>query len=191
MKLLGTPASPFTRRVRIIAAELGEPIEWVDSSTEAGQAELRALSPIWKVPVAVIDGRTVFDSRGITDWLIATRGYGELAPPRDAWRERNLLQAVDETMMSMIQVFYLRRDGIAVEGNPFAQRQFDRTDAIFGWLARELTPRSFGLPELSLICALDWMDFRKTYPTERAQALAPIRAAWADRPSVATTRPHA
>ncbi|HEX3759009.1 MAG TPA: glutathione S-transferase family protein [Kofleriaceae bacterium] len=191
MKLLGTPASPFTRRVRIVAAELGEPIEWVDSSTEAGQAELRALSPIWKVPVAVVGGRTVFDSRAIVDWLIATRGYGELAPPGDAWRERNLLNAVDESMMSIIQVFYLRRDRIAVEGNPFAQRQLDRTDAIFAWLARELTPRSFGLAELSLICALDWMDFRKTYPTERAAALAPIRAAWAERPSVVATRPHA
>jgi glutathione S-transferase len=191
MKLLGTSASPFTRRVRIVAAELGEPVEWVDSSTEAGQAELRALSPIWKVPVAVVDGRTVFDSRAIMDWLIATRGYGELAPPRDAWRERNLITAVDETMMSIIQVFYLRRDGIAVEGNPFAQRQLDRTDAIFAWLGRELTPRSFGLAELSLICALDWMDFRKTYPTERASALAPIRAAWAGRPSVVATRPNA
>lgn len=191
MKLLGTSASPFTRRVRIVAAELGEPVEWVDSSTEAGQAELRALSPIWKVPVAVVDGRTVFDSRVIMDWLIATRGHGELAPPRDAWRERNLLNAIDESMMSIIQVFYLRRDGIAVDGNPFAQRQLDRTDAIFAWLAHELTPRSFGLPELSLICALDWMDFRKTYPTERASALAPIRAAWAERPSVVATRPHA
>jgi len=49
----------------------------------------------------------------------------------------------------------------------------------------------YGLAEASLICALDWMDFRKTYPTERATALAPIRAAWADRPSVAATRPHA
>jgi glutathione S-transferase len=191
MKLLGTPASPFTRRVRIVAAELGEPVDWVDTATDAGQAVLRELSPIWKVPVAIVDGRTLFDSQVIIDWLLATRGYGGLAPPRDAWRQRNLLTAIAETLNSTIQVFYLRRDGIAVEGNPFAQRQFDRTDTIFAWLARELTPDAFGLAEASLICALDWMDFRKTYPTERAAALAPIRAAWADRPSVAATRPHA
>jgi hypothetical protein len=35
------------------------------------------------------------------------------------------------------------------------------------------------------------MDFRKSYPTERAAGLLPVRAAWADRPSIATTRPHA
>jgi len=191
MKLLGTPASPFTRRVRIVAAELGEPIEWVDASTDAGQAEMRALSPIWKIPIAVVDGRTLYDSQVIIDWLTATRGWGGLAPPRDAWHQRNVLNAIAETLNSLIQVFYLRRDGIPIEGNPFAQRQFDRTDAIFTWLARELTPATFGLAEASLICALDWMDFRKTYPTERATALAPIRAAWAERPSVAATRPHA
>ena len=190
MKLLGTPASPFTRRARIIAAEVGEPIEWVDTAAEAGQAALRELSPIRKVPVAVIDGRTLFDSRVIGDWLVTTRGHGGLTPPRDPWRERNLVNAVDEAIGSVIQVFYLRRDGIAIDGNAFAQRQFDRADAIFAWLGEELSPGDFGLPQVSVICALDWMDFRGTYPTERAAALAPIRAAWRERPSIVATRPH-
>lgn len=190
MKLFGTTTSPFTRRVRIVAAELDEPIEWVDTATDAGQAALRDLSPIRKVPVAIVDGRTLFDSRVIADWLTTTRGHGGLAPPRDRWRELNLVTAVDEAIGSMIQLFYLRRDGIAIDGNVFAQRQLDRTDAIFAWLGRELTPRSFGLAEASVICALDWMDFRRTYPTERAAALAPIREAWRDRPSLVATRPH-
>jgi glutathione S-transferase len=191
MKLFGTTASPYTRRVRIVAAEVGEPIDWVDTAAEPGQAALRELSPIRKVPVAIVDGRTLFDSRVIGDWLTATRGHGGLAPPRDAWRERNLVNAVDEAIGSVIQVFYLRRDGIAIDGNAFAQRQIDRADAIFAWLGEELSAVDFGLPELSVICALDWMDFRSSYPTERAAQLAPIRAAWRDRPSIATTRPHA
>jgi len=190
MKLFGTTTSPFTRRVRIVAAEVGEPIEWVDTAAEAGQAALRELSPIHKVPVAIIDGRTLFDSRVIGDWLVTTRGHGGLAPPRDPWRERNLVNAVDEAIGSMIQLFYLRRDGIAIDGNVFAQRQQGRTDAIFGWLGEELAAGDFGLPQLSVICALDWMEFRKTYPIERASALAPVRAAWSDRPSIAATRPH-
>jgi len=190
MKLFGTTTSPYTRRVRIVAAELGEPIEWVDTAVEAGQAALRELSPIRKVPIAVVDGRTVFDSRLIVDWLIETRGHGELTPPRDRWHERQLVNAVDEALGSIIQVFYLRREGLPVEGNPFAQRQLDRTDAIFSWLAAQLTPGPFGLAEVSVICALDWMDFRKQWPTERASGLAALRAAWRDRPSVAQTPPH-
>lgn len=190
MKLFGTTTSPFTRRVRILAAEVGEPIEWVDTAAEAGQAALREVSPIRKVPVAIVDDRTLFDSRVIGDWLVITRGHGGLAPPRDPWRERNLVNAVDEAIGSVIQLFYLRRDGIAIDGNAFAQRQLGRTDAIFEWLGKELSAGDFGLPQLSVICALDWMEFRGTYPTERAAALAPIRAAWRDRPSIAATRPH-
>jgi hypothetical protein len=71
----------------------------------------------------------------------------------------------------------------------FAQRQVDRVDAIFAWLPAQLTG-GFGLAEASVICALDWMDFRKTYPTERAPGLGAIRDAWRDRPSVVQTRPH-
>src|SRR5215467_12949104 len=166
MKLFGTTPSPFTRRARIVAAELGEPIEWVDTATDDGQAALREISPIRKVPVALVDGRTLFDSRVIVDWLTTTRGHGGLTPPRDGWHERNVVNAIDEALGSLIQLFYLRRDGIAIDGNVFAQRQLDRVDAILGWLPAQLNG-GFGLAEVSVICALDWMDFRTMYPTER------------------------
>jgi len=132
----------------------------------------------------------VFDSRTIVDWLTTTRGWGEITPPRDPWREANALHAIDAAIDSMIQLFYLRRDGIAIDGNVFANRHTERTDAIFAWLAGELAPQRFGLAELSAICALDWMEFRKAYPIERAAALEPMRAAWRDRPSIVATMPR-
>jgi len=90
-----------------------------------------------------------------------------------------------------MQVFYLRRDGIAIDGTVFAERQLARVDAIFAWLATQLAPRErLGLVELSAICALDWMDFRRAYPTERAGALGWLRAAWREHPSLVATRPH-
>ena len=97
----------------------------------------------------------------------------------------------------MIQLFYLRRDGVAIDGTPYAKRQLDRADAIYTWLATQLQPDGksftdrFGVPEISVCASLDWMDFRNTYPTERAAGLATLRAAWRDRPSMAATRPHA
>lgn len=191
MKLYGTVTSPFTRRVRIVAAELGEPIEWVDTATEAGQATLREVSPIRKVPIAVVDGRTVFDSHAIVAWLITTRGHGTIAPPSDPWHERNVIHAVDAAIDSLIQLFYLRRDGVSVDDTPFAKRHMERTDAIMQWLGTRVPADQLGLAQISVICALDWMDLRKTYPTERAVGLAPIRAAWADRPSIVASRPLA
>jgi len=188
MKLYGSGTSPFARKVRIVAAELGEPIDWVDTATSAGAAEHRAIAPIRKVPVAIIDGRTIFDSRVIIDYLITTRGYGALTPPRDIWHERNVLSAIDATMDSLIQVLGLARDGAAAAAYAgYARRQRDRTESILGWLSDKLSAEHFGLPEATAICALDWIDFRQMYPT--GDALAAVRAAWRDRSSVATTRP--
>ena len=191
MKLYGTTTSPFVRRVRVVAAEVGEPVDRIDTATDAGMAQLREVSPIRKVPVAVVDGRTLYDSRVIIDWLTTTRGWGGVQPPRDRWREQNLLNAIDGALDSVIQLFYLRRDGVSVDGTPYAQRQLDRTDAIFAWLAKELSPEAFALPEISVCCALDWMDFRNVYPTDRASGLNAVRAALRERPSMVATRPHA
>jgi glutathione S-transferase len=192
VKLYGTTTSPFVRRVRVIAAECGEPVELVDTAPPAGQAALREVSPIRKVPVAELPGgRVLFDSRAILDWLDGERGWrARLAPGRDPWLDANLVNAVDGALDAIIQLFYLRRDGVAIDGTPYATRQLDRADAIFGWLAGKLSTTQLGLPEVSACCALDWMDFRASYPTERAAGLNPLRAAWRERPSLAATRPH-
>ena len=197
MKLYGTTTSPFVRRVRVVAAEVGVEIERVDTAGEAGMAALREVTPIRKVPVAVADGTTLFDSRVIIDWITTTHGHGALRVAGDRWHEANLVNALDAALDAVIQLFYLRRDGIAIDGTPYATRQLERADAIFTWLGTQLAPdrRGFGaglgLPEITLVCALDWMDFRKAYPTERAAGVESVRAAWAEHPSLAATRPHA
>ena len=193
VKLYGTTTSPFVRRVRIVAAEVGIPLELVNTAADAGQAALRAVSPIAKVPVAVLGGRTLFDSRVIIDYLTTVNGWGERTPPRDRWREANLVNAIDGALESAIQVFYLRRDGVPVDGLAFAARQRERIAAIFAWLATQLAvPTTFdtglGLAEISLACTLDWMDFRETYPT--GDAFAALRAGWGERASLAASRPH-
>jgi len=207
MKLYGTTTSPFVRRVRVVAIEVGEPIDRIDTAPDAGQAELREVSPIRKVPVAQIDDRVIYDSRTIIEYLTFKHGWGELQPARDRWRESNLINAIDDALLSIVQVFYLKRDGVAIDGTPYATRQIERADAIFAWLGKQLDedrrsfqptglpranrPGGFGLAELSLVCALDWMDFRKTYPTEKLTALAGVREVWSQRPSIVATKPVA
>ncbi|MEO8698667.1 MAG: glutathione S-transferase family protein [Kofleriaceae bacterium] len=195
MKLYGTTGSPFVRRVRVVAAEVGEPVDLVLTANDVGQAALREVSPIRKVPVAIIDGKTLFDSRVIIEYLTLTRGWGTMAPPRDRWRELNLVNAIDSALDSVIQLFYLKRDNLTADNNhAFGRRQIERADSIFTWLAAQLADdrtfeSGFGLAEISAICALDWMEFRDQYAT--ADRLASLRAAWALRPSLASTKPHA
>jgi glutathione S-transferase len=196
MKLFGTTTSPYVRRVRVVADETGQEIELINTATDAGQAKLREVSPIRKVPVAVMDGRMLYDSHVINDWVLATRGWHDLAPPRDPWQQHNIVNAIDSALDSAVQVFYLKRDGIAVDGSIYATRQFERVDAIFAWLAtqvvdgRSFGARGFGLAELALVTTLDWMDFRNTYATQRHGVLNALRATWHDRASLAATRPH-
>jgi len=76
----------------------------------------------------------------------------------------------------------------------FEKRQLDRADAIFAWLATRVAEGTFsgdfGYAELSLICGLDWMEFRKAYPIERAAGVESVRTRWRDRPSLVSTRPR-
>ena len=195
MKLYGTTTSPFVRRVRIVAAEIGTHLELINTATDDGQALLRKVSPIWKVPVAEVDGRLLYDSRVIIDWLTTTHGWGRLAPPHDRWAQANLLNAIDGALESCIQVFYLRRDGIDIAKIPYAQKNLERARAIFDWLGSELQAGHFGreagLAEISLVCALDWMEFREAFPVASLGGrFDGVRAHLAARDSFVATRPH-
>lgn len=195
MKLYGTTTSPFVRRVRVVAAELGVEHAWVNTAHDDGQAQLKAISPIWKVPVAEIDGRTIYDSRVIIDWLTTTRGWGPLRQPRDRWKDQNVMNAIDGALESAIQLFYLQREGLDPMKIPFGPRQVERIGAIFEWLADELPAhdpaRGLGVAELSLLCTLDWMDFRKVYATEQlAEDFGALRETLGARASIAATRPY-
>ena len=194
MKLYGSLTSPFVRKVRIVAAELGEPIDFVDAMVEPGLSALKAASPIWKIPVAELDGRTIYDSRAIVAWLTSTRGYGPLAPPRDPVVASNQQSAIDAILDSAIPVFYLKRDGVDVEPLAFAKRQLERVKSILDWIGAEAAGgrfgRELGVNEIALLCALDWLDLRAMYPTARHDAtLGAFRRAQRSRPSFVSTAP--
>jgi glutathione S-transferase len=193
MKLYGTTTSPFVRRIRVIAAEVGEPVELVNTAGDAGQRVLSEVSPIRKVPVAQFGDRLVYDSQRIAEWLIGERGWGALARPADDWEERNLVNALDEALLSVVQVFFMRRDGVTgTEGSVFEQRQWERADAVYAWAKAQLRTDVLGVPEISVVCALDWMELRpqwQKYATERA-GLEHVRAAFRARSSLASTVPR-
>jgi glutathione S-transferase len=192
MLLYGSYTSPFVRRVRIVAAELGEPVELVDTSTSEGQETLSRVHPLWKVPVAVIDGETWFDSRVICDRLMALRGPGPLRVGGGV-DDINLRTVADGVLDSAINWFYLvRRDGADVD-LPYLRKQRLRVDASLEWLAERCPDPSLGLglTEIALVTALDWLAFRDVWPVARHPVLGPFAAAWATRPSFLETMPVA
>jgi glutathione S-transferase len=199
MKLYGSTTSPFVRRVRIVLAEIGVPTSLTIVNTKETEGILRAVTPLWKMPVAEVDGQTIFDSRVIIDYLLARHAHPTIATHggEPTVRESNVRSVIDGALEAAIFVFYLRRDGADVDRMPYALKQVERVHSALAWVEAQLdetarlggTGDAIALPELALATALDWMDFRATYETSQHPRLQPFRARFAARPSFAATAP--
>jgi glutathione S-transferase len=197
VKLYGTKHSPFVRRVRIVAQEVGAPIELVDVSTDEGQSQLRAVTPLWKMPVAEVDTTVLLDSHVIIEWLLENYGSRKIRGVETAnrWRERNIMTVIDGALDSAINVFYLRRDGQDVDRIPYMVKQKSRIESAMDFLAKQLENGFFseetrvGLSEIYLETALGWMTYRDAYPVARHPEFVRFREAHAWIPSFANTLP--
>ena len=70
MKLLGTPGSPFARKVRIVLEEKGIPHEYVIERPSAPGSRVPQFNPLGQVPVLVLDGgKAIYDSAVIVEYL--------------------------------------------------------------------------------------------------------------------------
>ena len=156
MRLFGTTTSPYVRRVRIVALELSVPFELVDVFTEEGQAAMRQVNPLWKVPTVEIDGQVIFDSRVIDEHLMRHHGPGPLASlePDDVGA-RNVCSVIDGALDALINTFYLARDGVTGEQAAYVAKQHERAAASMAWLEARVDDvwltraRAFGLPEIA------------------------------------------
>jgi glutathione S-transferase len=190
----GTQTSPYVRRVRVVAHELGLAHELIDSSSDSGQAELRRRSPIWKVPAAELDGELVFDSRVICELLVARHGAGSLAPV-ERLGDMNAITVVDGALDSLINCFYLAKDGVDSNAVAYLRKQKQRAASALTWLDAQMhdgwlsADRSFGLPEIALATAAAWMRFRDTYPIEQHPGVLACLERCEARESFAATRP--
>lgn len=198
LRIYGTFTSPYVRRVRVLAHELGVDQELVDTTTDAGQAELRARNPLWKVPSAELDGQLIFDSRVISRRLAEAQApTGAIGPLAAADVEaENLTTVIDGTLDALINCFYLGRDGVSPADASYLQKQQDRAAASMAWIEARVASRpggagDFGLVEIALCTTAEWMSFRQTYAVEGHPAIAALAARHRERPSMVATRPPA
>jgi glutathione S-transferase len=183
VKLFGTPTSPYTRKIRILARAAGLDFTFVDTRTEAGASALARVAPVGKVPaVQLDDGRVLPDSGLIASWLWAhhepaLRASGFELPPDD-WADRASLVVVEGALDAGINRFYLLRDGLPDQG--YVTRQAERVATTLTALETSLPAfsRPLSASALSLGCALDWMVFRKVADPARTPRLRAFHDAW-------------
>jgi glutathione S-transferase len=196
--LHGSLTSPFVRRVRMVALERDIPITFVDAFTDEGQKALRALSPIWKVPLAVIDGDVVTDSRSIIDELLRRHGTGTLRPLEHSARvaEDFFIHVVDAAVDAGVKRFYLKRDGVDPDVPASTKKDGERILACLAWVNDRVTDgrvvglTGFGRAEMALISALGWLRFREVVDVDGFANLLAFEQAHADRASVRETMPR-
>lgn len=200
MKLYTAGASPFGRKVKVAAHELGlidrlEIANETVSPVAPSEAVARA-NPLGKIPCLVLDdGTALYDSRVICEHLDLLGG-GRLFPPEGRARLRALtLQALADGLMdagvsARYETFFrpepLRWAGWVAAQKLKITRALDRLEADAAALG--------GLDDIGAIavaCALGYLDFR--FPDDawrdRRAALASWYEGVAERPSMQATRP--
>ena len=200
MKLFYTRPSPYARKARAAAIELGleDRIEFVEVTTlthpTSNIPELRRENPLQKVPVLVADdGQRLFDSVVIAEYLDDLAG-GSLFP-KDARRWPSLrLHALAQGIIDA---------GVAVrlESLRTEDKRWDEwieahvRKIVSGLDAIEAEPELLAGPldigQLTLACAIEWLAFRNVY--SESEEGRPRLAAWyqtvRERPSLLATRP--
>ncbi|MBS7542142.1 glutathione S-transferase [Ancylobacter oerskovii] len=206
MKLIFAPTSPFVRKVMAVAHETGLAgrleIEFNPASPLQRDPALVGHNPLGKIPALVLDdGRVLFDSPVICEYLATTAGDTVLFPPAGPARWAALTQQAlgDGLLDAAIANRY------ETVPRPADLRWPDWTKAQLAKIAGALDAIEALAPELpqqsdhpatigtiTLGCALGYLDFRYAelnWREGRPQA-AVWFAAFDARPSMAATRPR-
>lgn len=208
MKLYGHDTSPYVRRVRVLLAEKGLEFSRDEDSWTNPEAAVLRLNPMLRVPALVDGEQALLDSKVIANYIYERHPQPPPAPPAGhpplqstLWHpghrydDENTLMAIDAAVDSTINLFLLELDGIAADGSPYLRRQRERVATCLTWVDAKLAggttfhPGVLAPIDIALMCALQWMEFRRRYPVEQHANLCRFVAAHRDRPSLDATHP--
>ena len=203
MKLIGSPASPYARKVRVVMAEKKLDYQYVIEDVWAAESTITESNPLGKVPCLVMEGgEAVFDSRVIVEYLDTLSPVGKLIPAQG--RERAEVKTwealadglMDAALLARMEVIFKGRTE-AQRSQPWIDRQMDKINAVLKAMSTGLADKPFcsgvlfSLSDVAVGCALGYLDYRfpqvnwrETYPN-----LVKLQDKLAQRPSFVETAP--
>ena len=166
LTLRSSPASPFGRKVKLVAYRLGlmDRIEVVNADTADPSDSLRAQNPLGKIPALILDdGQVLYDSRVIVDYLDHLAGGGGVIPLDPAQRFPALtMQALADGVMdaALLQVYEKRWREDGLRSERWTSHQADKVArGLAAFEASDLSgPLHIG--HIALACALGYLDLR-------------------------------
>jgi glutathione S-transferase len=181
MKLAFSPGSPFARKVRIAAIELGliDKIELFTAAVAPAQPnpEYSKIYPMKKLPALILgNGDIIVDSYVIVEYLDELAGGGKLIPTSGPTRwkvksDHSMLQAMLDSMLLCRYEKMVRPQGLQWQG--WSDDHWNR--AWTGMAHFENQPdmlsRPLDISQIALVCVLGYADYRfadcgwrKAYP---------------------------
>ena len=172
MKLIGSPTSPYVRKVCIVMAEKKLDYRMVVEDVWSANTTIHASNPLGKVPCLVLEGgEAVFDSRVIVEYLDTLSPVGKLIPVNG--RERAEVKTWEALADGLLDAALLARMEAVWPHRPPEQRSQAWIDRQLHKISESLRAMSHGLADkpycsgahlslsdIAVGCALGYLDFR-------------------------------
>ena len=170
MKLLSSPASPYTRKVRIVLAEKRIECDMENVDVQPVDNPVNSHNPLGKIPTLVLDdGTALYDSRVIVEFLDSVSPISRLIP--DGMRERVAVRRWEALADGVLDAGLLVRYESLREKNEqspaWSAKQLARMHRGMEQMQSELNGRGwchngrYSLADIALGCCLGWLAFRK------------------------------
>jgi glutathione S-transferase len=170
MKLIGSLASPYVRKVRVVLAEKKLDYQLVLDNVWADDTAIHEVNPLGKVPCLVLeDGDVIYDSRVIAEYLDTLTPVCKLLPPngRERVEIKNWEALADGTTDAAIVVrleHTLRPPELRSEA--VIERHHTKVRRGLASMAARLGERQwcvgnhYSLADVAVGCTLGWLAFR-------------------------------
>ena len=203
MKLLGSPASPYTRKVRIVLAEKKIDCDFEVADVAPSENPVNALNPLGKVPTLVLDdGTALFDSRVIVEFLDSVSPLSHLIPDNNRERVavRRCEALADGALDAGLLIRYESLRPKQEQSRAWVDKQTGKLQRGLAMLAAELGAKPwchgehYTLADIALGCCLGWVEFRKPGGVEWRSEYADLARYYdklMERPAFADTAPKA
>ncbi|MDM0081352.1 glutathione S-transferase N-terminal domain-containing protein [Variovorax sp. J31P179] len=203
MKLIGSAASPYVRKVRVVMAEKRLDYQFVIEDVWSADTTISSSNPLGKVPCLIMDGsEAMFDSRVIVEYLDTLSPVGKLIPQQS--RERAEVKTwealadgvMDAGLLLRMEATWVHRAD-SERSQAWMDRQRGKINNGIAAMAKGLADKPFcsgihlSLSDIAVGCVLGWLDYRFPEIDWRADHanLAKLFDKLMLRPSFADTKP--
>jgi glutathione S-transferase len=170
MKLIGSLASPFVRKVRVVLAEKKLDYRFELENVWAADTTIARLNPLGKVPSLIMeDGNVMIDSRVMVEYLDTLTPVCKLLPPNGRDRaDIKCWEALADGLADAAILIRLERTLRAPEqqSEEWIARQMRKVQLTLASMSEKLGEQPYcagthySLADVAVGCTLGWLLFR-------------------------------